>query len=374
MLTNFYIKNYRNLQELKIGSLGRVNLIIGKNNTGKSALLESLAVYATNGALPTITQFLIERGENLQRESSSNPLQANLRLLSSLFSNRNIDFDNQNAIILGTSDENKILSLGVVRFVDEIVEYKKGVITRLNRRIIKSENDLATIPGEKIKTAFEVKLGEKQIQFHNIEKFFLFSHSPHISFLYERNLFIPVVSARNFGIFNNNAYLWDSITLTEKEQYVIEALKIIDRQVERVAFVGDSIQNRYPVVKLSGSSNVLPLRAMGDGINRILTIILALVNAENNYLLIDEFENGLHYSVQEHLWQIIFSLAEKLNIQVFATTHSSDCIKAFEKVLNSNINYSGKVIRLENVDGTIRQVGFDRNEIQIAAEQDIEIR
>ena len=66
---------------------------------------------------------------------------------------------------------------------------------------------------------------------------------------------------------------------------------------------------------------------MGDGINRILTIILAMVNCENGYLLIDEFENGLHYSVQEKLWEIIFYLAKRLNIQVFATTHSNDTIE-----------------------------------------------
>ena len=83
------------------------------------------------------------------------------------------------------------------------------------------------------------------------------------------------------------------------------------------------------MVRLDESNNPLPLRSMGDGINRILTIILAMVNCENGYLLIDEFENGLHYSVQEKLWEIIFYLAERLNIQVFATTHSNDAIEVF---------------------------------------------
>jgi AAA15 family ATPase/GTPase len=71
---------------------------------------------------------------------------------------------------------------------------------------------------------------------------------------------------------------------------------------------------------------------MGDGMNRILTIILALVNSDNGCLLIDEFENGLHYTVQENLWRIIFHLSKELNIQVFATTHSEDCIKGFQSV------------------------------------------
>ena len=83
---------------------------------------------------------------------------------------------------------------------------------------------------------------------------------------------------------------------------------------------------------------------MGDGINRILTIILSMVNVENGYFFIDEFENGLHYSVQKDLWKMIFYLAEKLNIQVFATTHSSDCINAFQEVINdSKIKIKGQV-------------------------------
>jgi AAA15 family ATPase/GTPase len=42
-----------------------------------------------------------------------------------------------------------------------------------------------------------------------------------------------------------------------------------------------------------------------------------MVNAQDGYLLIDEFENSLHYSVQEQVWKAIFSLAKSLNVQVF---------------------------------------------------------
>ena len=105
---------------------------------------------------------------------------------------------------------------------------------------------------------------------------------------------------------------------------------------------------------------------MGDGINRILTIIFAMVNCESGYLLIDEFENGLHYSVQEKLWEIIFHLAERLNIQVFATTHSLDCVEAFATVLNSEKQGKddGVMIRLENYGGNIEATVYDADEIQ----------
>ena len=73
---------------------------------------------------------------------------------------------------------------------------------------------------------------------------------------------------------------------------------------------------------------------MGDGINRILTIILAMLNCENGVLLIDEFENGLHYSVQHQLWKVINDLSTKLNVQVFATTHSMDTLRSLSELIN----------------------------------------
>jgi len=114
---------------------------------------------------------------------------------------------------------------------------------------------------------------------------------------------------------------------------------------------------------------------LGDGINRVLTIILALINSDNGFLLIDEFENGLHYSVQEKLWSIIFELSKKLNVQVFVTTHSNDCIKSFENVLSKEENSQlGQMIRLDNINGEIHQVTFNVDELNIAVDNNIEMR
>ncbi len=114
---------------------------------------------------------------------------------------------------------------------------------------------------------------------------------------------------------------------------------------------------------------------MGDGINRILTIVLALVHSKKGYLLIDEFENGLHYTVQEDLWKMIFKLAKELNVQVFATTHSDDCIHAFESVLNDEDNQKeGQYFRLERFGEIIKPIFYSASELEVAADQNIETR
>jgi AAA15 family ATPase/GTPase len=171
-------------------------------------------------------------------------------------------------------------------------------------------------------------------------------------------------------------FLWEKITLTEKEEYVIEALKIIEPNIEKIAFIGEQWSTqRHVTAKIKNNPKRVALKSMGDGINRVLSVALGLVNAENGYLLIDEFENGLHYSVQEKLWEVIFSLAQKLNVQVFATTHSDDCIKSFSTVTNSkNYKNLGQLIRLERVNDSIKVVEFHSDELRIANENDIDLR
>ena len=118
----------------------------------------------------------------------------------------------------------------------------------------------------------------------------------------------------------------------------------------------------------------MPLRSLGDGMVRVLGIALALVNVINGILLIDEIENGLHYLVQPDLWRLIFQTARQLNVQVFATTHSWDCIQAFQQVAQEDTESEGMLIRLEAKDGNIAATLFDEEELGIATREQIEVR
>ena len=375
MLNSLDIKNYRNLKELKINSLRKVNLITGKNNTGKSTLLEAVAIYATKGDFRLINQLLEERGETTKTmsETLKDPIQANIKTFSSLFNNRAVGFDVIDAISIGsientlfgekTSSENSVF-LRFVKYIDDINKDEQGNTTR-KRRFLQDNSDTT----EDYKIGFEMKLGDYSyvLSLDDDRLYRKFIMSPF-------NDNVQIVRTRNIDK-DINSSLFDSIALTDKEQNVINALKIIEPLTERIAFVEETPRKRNAVIKLSGSQSILPLQSMGDGINRILTIILALVNSDNGYLLIDEFENGLHYTVQEKLWTIIFQLSNELNIQVFATTHSEDCIRGFQSALNNRENLSdGKLIRLDNENGIIKQVEFDAKELKVADEQGIEIR
>jgi len=352
MLNSLFIRNYRNLKELRIDSIDRINLIAGKNNTGKSSLLEAIYIYFTNGQPESIWQIIKGRGEFGNTHTVSS--------FSSLFTNR---FTND-PIIIGEVLSKKRVELKIVNYIDEVETQNSGEIIQRKKNI--SNDQLHNY--KNYKTGFEIRIEDSSL-FVDAQGLNIISNP--IKFLQYFN-----ASFVKAGAFAANEKLFDSIALTPKENFVVEALKIVEPKTERIAFVAEENSfARKAVIKLSDQSNVLPLQSMGDGMNRVLSIILALVNAENGLLLIDEFENGLHYSVQEQLWKIIFDLAKSLNIQVFATTHSNDCISSFEAVLNNPKNtVKGKLIRLDNITGVIKPVEYTPEELEIAIENDIETR
>lgn len=376
MLKSLHIRNYRNLKDFKLEKVDQVNLITGKNNTGKSTLLEAILIYANRGSLLEIAEIVQSHGEYLNPYRSDNNEESEYRALSSIFNNRVAGYNNEDAISIGELKKDlfnqfitseKTIVLKFIRYIDEEQKDSKGVIYK-NRKILTedfAEDDykiaFAVILNDKIKQVFP--LGN--INFRRVGSA-IRDFSDNIHFIktgkIDRDL---------------NGKLFDNLILTDKEKHVIEALKIIEPDTERIAFVekGERQNERMPIIKLKDRKETYPLKSMGDGINRVLTIILALVNSEDGFLLIDEFENGLHYTAQEQLWRIIFKLSKDLNVQVFATTHSEDCISGFQRTLNNpQNNVSGRLIRLDNIDGVIKQTEFLSDELRIADEQDIEVR
>jgi hypothetical protein len=170
--------------------------------------------------------------------------------------------------------------------------------------------------------------------------------------------------------------LWDEIDLTDKQDDVKKALRIIDSKIQDISFIGypKGVDNRVPVARVTGINEPVPLGSMGEGMNRLLGVILALVNCRDGLLLIDEIESGLHYSVLTDIWRLIFRIARELNVQVFATTHSSDCVQAFERAAEEDKEEEGMLIRLERQGEKIAARVIDERLLGIATKSEIEVR
>ena len=128
------------------------------------------------------------------------------------------------------------------------------------------------------------------------------------------------------------------------------------------------------MVRLKGHDRPIPLRSLGDGALRLFGVALALANSRDGFLLIDEAENGIHYSVQRDYWRMVLQTAHENNVQVLATTHSSDCVRGFAAAAAELEDIEGVLVRLSRRDGHLRAVEYPEEELVIAAEQGIEVR
>ncbi len=169
--------------------------------------------------------------------------------------------------------------------------------------------------------------------------------------------------------------LWDKIALSDRETDVVEALRIIDPAISAVSMVGGEgpSRRRTAIVRAAGLPRPVPLRSFGDGLNRLFGIALSLVNAKDGLLLIDECENGMHYTVQVDVWRAIFRLARRLDIQVFATSHSWDSVKAFQ-LAAAEAPDDGVLVRLSRRGEDIIPTLFREDELAIVTRDHIEVR
>lgn len=364
MMESFYIQNFKNFEVLSLSNLRRVNLIVGKNSVGKSTLLEAIAVFLSEGDEYCLKEILMGRGEPIQYNQHNDDTQNIIKeRLLSLFHGWEENYSKDFFIKL--SDDNNSLIIHQVYISDYRQE---GVPEGQSLRIFNQE-DLNKNDGKLTFTTngliAQIKNGGANvIRYDHAHPFAV---KPHKMLPYQ------MVHTADFNN-NNNALLYDKISLSPLEEYIVKALNIINEDIDRITFVNEELRDRYriPVVSLKNSGRRVHLSSMGDGLNRVLTIILSLLNCKNGVLLLDEFETGLHFSVQKKLWEIIFMLAEELNVQVFVTSHSFDCLKAFAE---TNLSDHGMLIRLEQRNSRIEPVCYTENkDILFAAENDIELR
>lgn len=378
MLKSFQISNFRVFRLLEVGKLNRVNLIVGKNNAGKSTFLEAIELYASN-ASPTVLLDLVEsRQETWISGAQSQTQNFTGNSVRHLFFDHKLPLIGEQGILLGEAFSNSKLHIGIAAYQDR--NDSEGTTTKV--RV--SESKLSTFEDDP--SSFEIFLvaeeNDKTRRLFRLDRDVRDIRRYSSRSLYGRQdaevkATWQIVATENMHN-RKLAALWDLTSLTNLEDDVIAALRLIDNRVSGVAFVEDIGQgrpgeNRIPLVKIEGVDEPLPLKSMGDGMTRLLHIIVALVNAQDGILLIDEFENGLHWSVQPRVWEIIFDLSQKLNVQVFATTHSRDCTQGFDIAWNKHPDL-GAFFRLDTKDGMIRATEYTSETLTDAIEMDVEVR
>lgn len=366
ILNSLEIRGFRAFEHLQIGHLGRVNLIVGKNNVGKTCLLEALQLYARRGSPELIWEILGARNESwVSRPSRLANVEELFPFLKYIFYGRKDVRTYPEPIQIGPiSSSDEMLSVSVGWYTSHVDDEGRRKLQLIQPEEIDTVDNSAP--------RFTIQFGKQP----SISYPILFD--PTLPRRVELKEIDCIATMANGLARRQIGALWDSISLTDLESDVLDAICIIAPGVERLSLIEGPTslreRDRLPIVKIIGIDEPLPLRSLGDGMQRLFGIALALVNARNGILLVDEIENGLHYSAQLDVWRLINRLASRLNVQVFATTHSWDCIEAFQKAAQEDTQNEGVLIRLESKKGKIIATMFDEQELGIATREQIEVR
>lgn len=350
-LESLVIYHFRAFSSLTIKRLGRVNLIVGKNNVGKSSLLEALWLYANQGHLEIVWKILEARKEGRRPgriAQAENPIGELEQIDACHNAIKQVFYQNTNG------PQQNVANIGPIGPEHTLLTIELG-----------REPDHST--GHDV-PAFKSKIANHK-------------HSDRVDVVPKRwdwkdDSERCVMVAANGLDDKSIERFWDKVVLTSLEDDVLNALRLIAGKIDRVSLVANrnGLLQRTAVAKVDGLADPIPLRRLGEGMNRIFGIALALVNAKNGMLLIDEIESGLHYSVLPDVWRLVFEVARLLNIQVFATTHSWDCLTAFQEAAKAYEQDDGVLIRLVEKQGQIVADLFDEDDLGVAAREGIEVR
>ena len=366
------IQGYRGIDDLSLPQLGRVTLITGKNNTGKSSVLEALRLHALNATPHVVRSILVYReefsriGDEDERASDhDSPFN-----VSSLFNGYPLLSDTFGPITISTSGK-----AYPMRLTMRVGWFSEEPDSEMNRRLVSKEGEFL---GETEDVAALVVETDEGKRFHRLDSFLrLGPHSRRFPQRSPDRPRMPCILVSSFSGEGTNLLgsLWDDVVLADRQEDMIKALHIIDPRITSVNMVGGDgpSRNRTAVVSAKNIARPVPLRSFGDGLNRLFAIILSLVNARGGILLIDEFENGLHYSVQLDAWNTVFRLAQNLDVQVFATSHSWDTIATFQEAA-SLTDEDGALVRLTRRGESIFPTVFVEHELAVVTRDKIEVR
>ena len=371
MYSSIRIQGYRGLDSFRMQGLGRVNLLVGANNCGKTSILECIELLRSAGASRVLSDITRRRGEwgYPSDEEPTVPLGARSDVLdvSHLFANGEL----RGRIRIEADPSGDIAAAG---WNNRVTVYVEGPTVRdydeWGAEVPEGAED------ERLVLHVEWSNPDDHYKVFLTDEGLLFR--PRLPIRGRHGSSQTVQFVRTSGTTAVDVVrTFSKFVLTPKEEAITQALRIVEPAIERIAPVADDRghPNRNApggvVLKLREVVDRVPIGSVGGGMWRMLGLALSLANAEGGVLLVDEIDTGFHFSVMEDMWRMINQQAGTLSVQVFATTHSRDCYESLAVIAKSE---PGDVT-IQRIDRSRNEaVRFSREAILAAAERGIEVR
>lgn len=359
MIESIKINNFKIFKNLKLDDLHRITLISGKNNVGKSTLLEAIffsncyfsadsfiSINNIRGAVNTLRTDIWKSFINVYSKASSFEIE---KVEKGIKKNIVVELvDNRNFVVHSPLDNSNIVDVRVSEKTND-------------NRIFTHQLSISVSDGERQDILHYLVKFDGQIQTVSDS----LSDNPlrnctYTNFISSKSIVNQPILAEMLGKFD----------IEGESNYAIKALQILDPEIIGIKTV---VQNG--LIRLYASMNKgrsMPIDNMGDGICKLISICVTILSNPNSIILVDEMENGFHYSTHKKIWEAVYDIAKLANVQVIATTHSYDCIKGASEAMGEDTDFG--YIRLDNVSDNIVAKSMSSKQLKIAIESNLEVR
>ncbi|AFY90100.1 MAG: DNA replication and repair protein RecF [Chroococcidiopsis cubana SAG 39.79] len=359
MLRSLTLKNFRCFQSFTIEPLERINLISGKNNVGKTSLLEAIFI-----SINPIGYDAVLRIEQIRSLASRDRFKT-------LEEWRNIFYEQEleRTININTIEQSNIQRSLKIFMANEM--------SQMSVPLFQEDETIPFRTNESLMTGFRKYDGLVfEYEYPNgVTRNFLRADGraqksyPRFP---EGFPFVGIYITTNTRSHREDAERFSNLERVGKQDEIVKALRLLEPRLQRLTLL---LVGRGLIVHGDiGMRELVPLTLMGEGMGRLLSIILAIATARGGIVLIDEIENGLHYSVLVDVWRAIADAARRSDVQIFATTHSYECILAAHKAFETSEKYDFRYHRLEQVNNDIQAITYDRETLATSDEMNLEMR
>lgn len=344
MFNKIEIERFRGIKHASIEGFKQINLFFGKNNCGKSSLLESLFLASglSNPLLPIHVNFM--RGYS---KSHLNDLKLDFyNLDSSLPIHIRIENEEKRDLQISLFEQNQN---NVSLNADDT-------------------NILSNVEEDKYGLRFDFKINDKH--FESLLRFDSANSNDVTRILpkeYVESLRCTYLSPKYD--FNASIQGLKNILQNKDEHFIVEGLKLIEPRVKDFIFTDSEM-----LVDI-GLAKRIPVNMMGDGARKIVSLLTTVYDCKDGALLIDEISNGFHYSVMHNLWKVLINAAIRNNTQLFVTTHDVDSIKGLRDAAledHKDIVATFKLLKTDNDE--LKAYHYSIESLDYSINQEIEVR
>ena len=353
------IENFRGIKSLEIDDLARVNLFVGRNNCGKTSVLES-AFLLTGMSYPNVLSMIENwRGLLLNESSDLKNFFYNQEYTEGfrLFARQRTGSRELNVVpIYGAFNVGQLVSAPSNSSYASIERdtTQTGVLSSATEQSLKGLRFRFTHSAEKNRqyeaTMIRVESGDPPFNFQLDEDY---KETTHIWFL-----------GRSYG-----PHMVDRMLNEKRKAVLVSSLQSIEPKVRDIRIGLNGI-----VMVDIGMDNFLPINHLGDGIVRILNILSTIYWASNEILVIDEIENGLHVSSIKYLWEMVLDASLKNHTQILMTTHSNDVIRGLRMAMEDKSDSVACFWLDKFDDDRVKAYRYSPDELESALDAGIDIR